>query len=79
LRQATKCGLKWIDKKSDAPGFVALVKKEMTAAHATPAAAPAADAPDVADQIRKLAQLKEDGLVMEEEFETKRAELLAKM
>jgi PH (Pleckstrin Homology) domain-containing protein/putative oligomerization/nucleic acid binding protein len=70
--------MKWIDKKADVPAFVSLVKNEMTNAHAAPAA-PAAAAPDVADQIRKLAQLREDGLVTEEEFETKRAELLAKL
>ena len=71
--------LKWIDKKSDVPGFVGVVKDQMKADHATPAAPAASDSPDVADQIRKLAQLRDEGLVTDEEFETKRAELLARL
>jgi hypothetical protein len=39
----------------------------------------ASDSPDIADQIRKLAQARDEGLVTHEEFETKRAELLAKL
>jgi hypothetical protein len=51
----------------------------MNAQH-QPTAAPVADASsDVADQIRKLGQLRDEGLVTEEEFETKRAELLARL
>jgi PH (Pleckstrin Homology) domain-containing protein/putative oligomerization/nucleic acid binding protein len=71
--------LKWIDKKSDAPGLVAIVKDQMTAAHATPAAVDSGGSPDVADQIRKLAQLRDEGLVTDEEFESKRADLLARL
>jgi hypothetical protein len=71
--------LKWIDKTSDTPGFVALVKKQMTGAQATPSASAGEDSPDITDQIRKLAQLRDDGLVTDEEYETKRAELLARL
>jgi Bacterial PH domain/Short C-terminal domain len=71
--------LKMIDRNSDVPAFVTVVKDRMNAAHATPAAPAASDSPDVADQIRKLAQLRDEGLVTDEEFETKRAELLAKL
>jgi Short C-terminal domain len=34
---------------------------------------------DVADQIRKLARLRDHGLLTDEEYETKRAELSARM
>jgi hypothetical protein len=33
----------------------------------------------VADQIRKLAELRDAGIVSEEEFQTKKAELLKRM
>lgn len=68
--------LKWIDRNSDVPAFVTVVKDQMKADHATSAAPAASDSPDIADQIRKLAQLRDEGLVTHEEFETKRAELL---
>ncbi|HEV8452368.1 MAG TPA: SHOCT domain-containing protein, partial [Gaiellales bacterium] len=41
----------------------------------TPTAAEA----DAADQIRKLAELRDAGIVSEEEFQTKKAELLKRM
>lgn len=46
-----------------------------------PAAEPAtaAAAPDVAEQIRKLATLRDEGLLSSEEFEAKKAELLARL
>jgi Bacterial PH domain/Short C-terminal domain len=69
--------LKWIDKKSDAPGFVSLVKSEMH--KPKQAASVDVSAPDAADQIRKLAQLREEGLVTDEEYEAKRAELLTRL
>lgn len=34
---------------------------------------------DIPDQIRKLAELKEDGILTEEEFQNKKAELLSRM
>ena len=34
---------------------------------------------DIPDQIRKLAELKDQGILTEEEFESKKKELLAKM
>lgn len=37
------------------------------------------DMPDVAEQIRKLAQLRDDGILTEEEFESKKAELLKRI
>lgn len=38
-----------------------------------------APAPDLADQIRKLAELRDQGVVSETEFQTKKAELLERM
>jgi len=38
-----------------------------------------ATAPDIPDQLRKLAELKEQGIVTDEEFQTKKAELLARL
>jgi hypothetical protein len=42
-------------------------------------AAPAPLQPDFADQIRKLAELRDAGILTEDEFRTKKAELLARM
>jgi Bacterial PH domain/Short C-terminal domain len=72
--------LKWIDKKANVPEFVAAVKAQIERSQAMPAtpATPDAATPDVAGQLRTLAQLREEGLVSDDEFEAKRAELLAK-
>jgi Short C-terminal domain len=35
--------------------------------------------PDIADQIKKLADLRDQGVLTEDEFQQKKAELLAKM
>jgi uncharacterized membrane protein YdbT with pleckstrin-like domain len=48
-------------------------------AAAAPVAAPAAAAPDVADQIAKLMTLRDQGAITTEEFEAKKAELLDRM
>jgi Bacterial PH domain/Short C-terminal domain len=71
--------LKWIDKGSDTPGFVNIVKEHMRAEHAAPAPVASGNAPDVADQIRKLGELRDQGLLTAEEFDTKKAELLARL
>jgi uncharacterized membrane protein YdbT with pleckstrin-like domain len=53
---------------------------EAVAAHARPAPAPvAAPAPDVTDQIAKLAALRDSGAITAEEYEAKKAELLDRM
>lgn len=41
-----------------------------------PSAPPSLDIPD---QIRKLAKLKDDGIISSEEFEAKKAELLSRL
>jgi Short C-terminal domain len=71
--------LKWIDTNSDVSAFVTEVKSQMTAAHESPAAPAAGSSPDIADQIRKLADLRSEGLVTDEEYEAKRSELLARL
>ena len=47
-------------------------------AAAAPAPAPAASAPepDITDQLRKLAALRDDGILTEEEFAAQKAKLL---
>jgi Short C-terminal domain len=51
----------------------------MKAEHATPAAPASGDTPDVTDQIRKFGQLRDQGLLTDEEFATKKADLLARL
>lgn len=67
--------LKWInDKASDVGAFV----KEVQARIGKKAESPSATF-DIADQIKKLAELKDTGILTEEEFQSKKTELLAKM
>jgi hypothetical protein len=61
--------------QGDPDGFVAYVRENM-GEKAAPAAAPADDIPA---QIQKLAALKGLGILTEDEFAAKKAELLAKM
>jgi hypothetical protein len=72
-----KAHIKWIDKKQDVPGFVSTVRGRMKGGAGNGAAAPAASEPDAADQIRKLAQLRDEGLLTEEEFQAKKTQLLS--
>lgn len=44
-----------------------------------PIVATAAAAPDIADQIKKLAELRDAGILTADEFDAKKAELLARM
>jgi Short C-terminal domain len=53
------------------------VENYITARHATPARASAQ--PDIADQIRKLAELRDAGILTSEEFEAKKADLLERL
>jgi urease alpha subunit len=68
--------VKWIDKKQDVPEFVSTVRGRMKGGAGNGAAAPATSEPDAADQIRSLAQLRDDGLLSEEEFQAEKAQLL---
>ncbi|MFA6071557.1 MAG: PH domain-containing protein [Janthinobacterium sp.] len=67
-----KVGMKWITK-GDVEGFARLVKSKIGKKTETPMQ----NQPDIADQIRKLAQLKNDGILTEDEFSIKKAQLLS--
>lgn len=54
------------------------VRSESAASSAVPAQ-PAASAPDLADQIRKLGELRDAGILTDDEFTTKKAELLSRI
>ena len=69
--------LKWVNK-GDPEGVVSYVREHMGET-STRQSAPQAAADDIPAQIQKLASLKDAGILTEEEFATKKAELLAKM
>ena len=60
----TKVEFKWIGKKWDAPAFISTVRSLASAA--------SAQGSDVAEQIRKLAALRDDGILTEHEFHAKK-------
>jgi hypothetical protein len=68
--------MKWI-KEGNPEGVVNYIRDNMGEKTVAPAPAPAAD--DIPTQIQKLASLKDAGILTEEEFTNKKAELLAKM
>ena len=55
------------------------ILRQLIADAQQPVTATASAQPDIADQIQKLAQLKEAGVLTTEEFETKKSDLLARM
>ena len=72
-------------KGAEARGFAARINAAASsqaapAAAGAPAAAPSAPAPsDALEQIRKLGELKDAGLLTDEEFDAKKAELLKRV
>lgn len=64
--------VKWINK-GNPEGVVSYVRENMGETAAAPVAF------DIPSQIQKLASLKDAGILTEDEFTTKKAELLAKM
>lgn len=70
-------------RHEDAQSFRGAIMPLVIAAGHPPSQAavptPTAAEPDVADQIRKLAELRDAGIVSEEEFQAKKAELLKRM
>jgi Short C-terminal domain len=58
------------------PGFVSTVHIRMKGGAGNGATPPATPKPDAADQIRRLGQLRDEGLLTEEEFQAKKAQLL---
>ncbi len=72
-----KVHMKWIDKKQDVAGFVSTVRSRMKGGAGGDGAATAkAPAEDTLEQIRMLAQLRDEGILSEEEFQTKKTQLL---
>lgn len=70
-----------IDKvpNEQAKGFAAAVRRKIASAHAPQAPVPLPASPaqvDVADQLEKLANLRERGILTEEEFQTQKKKLL---
>jgi hypothetical protein len=71
-----KVHMKWIDGKQDVAGFISTVRARMKGGARGGADTGATPEPDLSDQIRRLAQLRDEGLVTEEEFQAKKAQLL---
>lgn len=72
--------MKWIKDLQGMEAFTRAVKAAMTAAAAPPAPVAAAAAqPDLVDQLRRLGELRDAGIVTPEEFEAKKAELLRRL
>ncbi len=73
-----KVHLKWIDKKQDLSGFITAVKTRIAggsaAAREEMPATPKSE--DLASQIRKLAELRDEGILTEDEFQAKKTDLL---
>ena len=64
-------------QNGDVQKFVEYVRSKIE--DTTEGHAPSESTLDIPDQIRKLAELKDQGILTEEEFESKKKELLAKM
>ena len=80
-----KVNLKWISDLPAVEKFTQVFKSrigstvpDLAAAHA-PAPSAASDSDAVFDQLRQLGQLRDTGIVTTEEFEAKKAELLARL
>ena len=74
-----KCVLQIVSyvRESDVQKFVEYVRFKIE--DTVESNAPPEPTLDLPDQIRKLAELKDQGILTEEEFESKKKELLAKM
>ena len=59
--------------------FSARIRELASSSVRRPTAPSAPPSADIADQIRKLAKLKDDGIISSEEFEAKKTELLRKL
>jgi Bacterial PH domain/Short C-terminal domain len=68
--------MKWIKDKDGVARFVNTVKDRMKGG-AQPDSTRTAPAPDLADQIRRLGELRAEGLLSEEEFQAQKQKLLS--
>ena len=64
-------------RKTSKPREAAAYEQQQAAAAAAPAAAPAAPAVDKVAELQKLADLKTQGILTEEEFAAEKAKILA--
>jgi len=73
--------VKWITANKDLEEFTVAIKAAMNAKHVqAPPAAPAVPAPpDVMTQLKQLGELRDAGVLTPQEFESKKAELLARL
>jgi len=69
--------VKWI-KKGDIAGFVELVRSRIGRPHTASAQVPNHQGSPM-EQLKSLAELRDQGIVTEEEFQAKKVELLSKM
>lgn len=74
-----KVSMKWIKDGKALEAFMAIVRERMNESSLAPAASAPAPAPDAIDQLRKLGELRDAGIVTEAEFEAKKAELLGRL
>jgi hypothetical protein len=74
--------MKWITQ-GDPDGLVALVREKMAASYVSPdvdaAQSPVSANADIPDQIRKLSELRDSGILSEAEFTSKKEDLLSRM
>ena len=71
-----RVSLKWI-KKGDIPEFLEYAKSQV--GRPAQSAPMAAAAPDIPEQIKKLSDLHDQGILTDEEFDQKKSDLLSKM
>jgi hypothetical protein len=76
-----KVHMKWIKTDKELATFTETVKAEMNRhrGSGSPSVPTASAQPDVMDQLRKLGELRDAGVLTPEEFETKKVDLLARM
>lgn len=73
-----KAAMKWIND-GDVDAFIKTVREQSESKAASVSGSPASVAESIPDQIRKLAALREEGIVSDTEFEQKKTELLSRM
>jgi hypothetical protein len=71
-----KASMKWI-KKGDVPGFVEQVKSQI--GKKAQVISSSDSKTDIAEQITKLAELRDKGILSEEEFQSKKRDMLSRM
>jgi hypothetical protein len=69
--------MKWIDDKEGVAEFVTEVKRRMKGGSPVAPLTTPQQQPDLADQLRRLAELRTEGLLTDEEFEAEKQKLLA--